>query len=97
MVDISNNIKDLDNINITKFSNKLYSEFKSFMNKLSDFDNYIKNYEIKIDKKYEGKKYLMFLKKKFLEMFVQFLQKNIKFLKINKLILRNINNILNYF
>ena len=64
MMDMSNKLKDLDNINITKFSNKLYSEFKSFMNRLSDFDNYIKNYEIKIDKKYEGKKYLMFLKKK---------------------------------
>ena len=43
MVDISNNIKDLDNINITKFSNTLYSDFKSFVNKIKDFDNYLKN------------------------------------------------------
>ena len=67
MVDISNNIKDLDNINITKFSNTLYSDFKSFVNKIKDFDNYLKDYEIKNDKKYEGKKYLMFLKKKVYE------------------------------
>ena len=31
LIAISNKLKDLDNINITKFSNTLYSEFKSFM------------------------------------------------------------------
>ena len=60
-------MKDLDNINITKFSNTLYYEFKSFMKRINDYDNYLNEYEIKIDKKYVGKKYLMFLKKKIYE------------------------------
>ena len=60
-------MKDLDNINITKFSNTLYYEFKSFMKRINDYDNYLSEYEIKIDKKYVGKKYLMFLKKKIYE------------------------------
>lgn len=67
IITMSNKLKDLDNINITKFSNTLYSDFKSFKDKVNDFDNYIKELEIKINKKYEGKKYLMFLKKKVYE------------------------------
>lgn len=60
-------MKDLENINITKFSNTLYSESKSFMNKVNDFDNYLNQYEIKIDKKYEDKKRLLLLRKKVYE------------------------------
>ena len=67
IIAISNKLKDLDNINITKFSNTLYYEFKSFMNRIKDYDNYLNEYEIKIDKKYVGKRYLMFLKKKIYE------------------------------
>ena len=67
IIAISNKLKDLDNINITKFSNTLYYQFKSFMNRINDYDNYLNEYEIKIDKKYVGKKYLMFLKKKIYE------------------------------
>ena len=67
IIAISKKLKDLDNINITKFSNTLYYEFKSFMKRINDYDNYLNEYEIKIDKKYVGKKYLMFLKKKIYE------------------------------
>ena len=67
IIAISNKLKDLNNINITKFSNKLYSEFKNFMNRVNDFYNYMKEYEMKNYKKYEGKKYLMYLKKKIYE------------------------------
>ena len=67
IIAISKKLKDLNNINITKFSNKLYSEFKNFMNRVNNFYNYMKEYEIKNDKKYVGKKYLMFLKKKVYE------------------------------
>ena len=67
IIAISNKLKDLENINITKFSNIIYSEFKSFKNKVNDFDNYLNQYEIKIDKKYEAKKHLLLLRKKVYE------------------------------
>ena len=76
-------MKDLDNINITKFSNTLYYEFKSFMKRINDYDNYLNEYEIKIDKKYVGKKYLMFLKKKFMKMYAQFITIIIIMLRMN--------------
>ena len=67
LIAISNKLKDLDNINITKFSNTLYSEFKSFMKRINNIDNYLEEYGMKNDKNYVGKKYLMFLKKKIYE------------------------------
>ena len=61
---ISKKIKDSNNVNVTKFSNKFYSDFKLFKNRIDDFDKYIEEYEKKIDKKYEGKKYLLYLRKR---------------------------------
>ena len=63
----SNKLKDSNNINITKFSNKLYFEFINFITRLNDYDNYLKDYENNINKKFEGKKFLMYLKKKVYE------------------------------
>jgi len=67
LIAISNKLKDLDNINITKFSNTLYSEFKSFMKRIDNIDNYLEEYGMKNNKNYVGKQYLMFLKKKIYE------------------------------
>ena len=67
LIAISNKLKDLDNINITKFSNTLYSEFKSFMKRINNIENYQEEYGMQNYKNYVGKKYLMFLKKKIYE------------------------------
>jgi len=57
-------LKNADNINVTKFSNKLFHEFKIFKNRVDNFESFIKFYEEKIDTKvYQGKKYLMKLQK----------------------------------
>ena len=61
---MSNKLKDSNNLNITKFSNTNYNNYKYFMNKVQDFDSYLKEYEIKIGKKDDSKKYLQSLKKK---------------------------------
>ena len=60
LIAISNKLKDLDNINITKFSNTLYSEFKSFMKRINNIQNYLEEYGMQNYKNYVGKKYLMF-------------------------------------
>ena len=58
-------LKNADNINVTKFSNKLYNEFIIFKNRICNFELFIEYYEKKIDKNtYQGKKYLLYLKKK---------------------------------
>ena len=44
---ISKKIKDSNNVNVTKFSNKYYSDFKLFKNRIDDFDKYIEEYEKK--------------------------------------------------
>ena len=58
-------LKNADNINITKFSNKLFNDFTVFKNRVNNFELFIEFYEKKIDKNtYQGKKYLLYLKKK---------------------------------
>ena len=58
-------LKNADNINVTKFSNTLYHNFKTFENRIKHFDLFIQYYDNKIDrKKYQGKNYLLSLKKK---------------------------------
>ena len=53
-------LKNADNINVTKFSNKLYHEYKIFKNRVDNFDSFIEFFEKKIDKKvYQGKNYLL--------------------------------------
>ena len=64
---MSKKLKDSTNFNITKFSNKLYSEFKRFKNRIDDLDIYMKEIENKISKKYKGQNYLKYLKKKVYE------------------------------
>ena len=64
IISISKKVKDSDNYNITKFSSKLYYKYKCFKDRINDFDNYINEYEMKIDKKYTGKNYLLYLRKK---------------------------------
>ncbi len=83
LITISNKLKDLDNINITKFSNPLYSEFKSFMKRRNNINNYLEEYGMKNDKNYVGKKYLMFLKKNLWRCMHKYCKKNINLLKIN--------------
>ena len=58
-------LKNADNINVTKFSNKLYNEFIIFKNRICNFELFIEYYEKKIYKNtFQGKKYLLYLKKK---------------------------------
>ncbi len=57
-------LKDVDNINITKFSNELYSKFKDLKNRVNDYSKFIKYYESNIDKKLNNKTYLLTLRKK---------------------------------
>ena len=52
---MSKKLKDSTNFNITKFSNKLYSEFKRFKNRIDDFDIYMKEIEIKLVKNIKAK------------------------------------------
>ena len=60
----NNKLKEINNFNITKFSNKLYSDFKSYKNKIKDYDKYLEFYENKIDvTKYQGINYLKYLRK----------------------------------
>ena len=64
MLSKNNKLKEINNFNITKFSNKLYSDFKNFQNKVKDYDKYLESYESKIDKnKYNGINYLKYIKK----------------------------------
>ena len=55
-------LKNTDNINITKFSNKLYSYFKNYKNRTNNFDKFIEFYGN--EKKFTGKKYLLYLRKR---------------------------------
>ena len=72
-------LKNADNINVTKFSNKLYNEFLVFKKGVNNFYAFISSYEKKIDKNaFQGKKYLLYLKKKFMQKYVQSQQKNIR-------------------
>ena len=58
-------LKNADNINVTKFSNKLYGEFTVFKNRVNNFEAFMGYYEQKIDKNIsQGKKYLLILRKK---------------------------------
>ena len=58
-------LKNADNINVTKFSNKLYSEFIIYKNRINNFNDFIGYYEKKIDKNtFQGRKYLLYLKKR---------------------------------
>lgn len=58
-------LKNADNINATKFSNKLYNDFIKFKNRLNNFKLFIEYYEKKIDRsKLQGKTYLKYLRKK---------------------------------
>ena len=93
IIAISNKLKDLENINITKFSNTIYSEFKSFKNKVNDFDNYLNQYEIKIDKKYEAKKHLLLLRKKVYEDVCMISSEKYKNFKNKQIDIKNIKTI----
>ena len=55
------------NVNVTKFSNSLYFKYNKFAERINDYEKYLNEIENKIDKKFEGKKYLMYLKKKVYE------------------------------
>ena len=60
----NNKLKEMNNFNITKFSNKSYSDFKNFKNRINDYDKYLESYESKKEaQKYKGKNYLKFLRK----------------------------------
>ena len=54
-------------MNVTKFSNSLYFKYNKFAERINDYEKYLNEIENKIDKKFEGKKYLMYLKKKVYE------------------------------
>ena len=88
-------LKNADNINATKFSNKLYSEFKIFKNRINNFDLFISYYEKKIDKdKYQGKKYLLYLKKKIYAEVCSISAEKFKSYNISS---ANTDNLKNYF
>ena len=63
----SQKLKDSNNVNVTKFSNSLYFKYNKFVERINDYEKYLNEIENKIDKKFEGKKYLMYLKKKVYE------------------------------
>ena len=88
-------LKNADNINATKFSNKLYNDFTIFKNRVNNFELFIEYYDKKIDKNlYQGKKYLLYLKKKIhAEVYSISLE---KYKNYNKS-LENIDNLQNYF
>lgn len=52
-------LKNTDNINITKFSNKLYSYFKNYKNKTNNFDKFIEFYGN--EKNFTGKKNIYYI------------------------------------
>ena len=98
LIAISNKLKDLDNINITKFSNTLYSEFKSFMKRINNIENYLEEYGMKNYINYVGKKYLMFLKKKIYEDVCTISAENYKTFQNKQLdIIKYPKTFLNYF
>ena len=88
-------LKNADNINATKFSNKLYNDFIIFKNRVNNFELFIEYYDKKIDKNiYQGKKYLLYLKKKiYAEVSAISLEKYKIFNKPSE----NIENLQNYF
>ena len=89
-------LKNADNINVTKFSNTLYHDFKTFKNRVNNFDSFIEEYEKQIDKKnYQGKKYLLFLKKKIYSADVTSI--SIEKYKNYNNSLKNTDNLKNYF
>ena len=88
-------LKNSDNINVTKFSNKLYGDFITFKNRINDFELFIEFYNKTIDKnKYQGKKYLLFLKKKIYTELCTISLTKYKTYNISSL---NIDNLKNYF
>ena len=65
MLSKNNKLKEINNFNITKFSNTYYSNFKSFKSRINDYDKYLEEYENKIDKeKYKGVIFLKYLRKR---------------------------------
>ena len=88
-------LKNSDNINVTKFSNKLYEDFIMFKNRVNNFELFIEFYNKTIDKnKYQGKKYLLFLKKKIYTEICSISLTKYKNYNISSV---NVDNLKNYF